>query len=167
MINNDYSWNDDEQAYEKNFSGSTEALLGTLSPINVSFSSDNKTLTFDTYDSGAGSFIDITLTNVANVTKLVISSGSGDIEITNDGNSTIRFELPYDVDTFTVELEYERAFTLGVDYTQYVTGDRTEQRMKGGVSEYTEILSGLGDKEFVGDITCGMIFNRQTTFSLS
>ncbi|MBE5731137.1 MAG: M28 family peptidase [Clostridiales bacterium] len=166
-VNNDYTWNADEQAYQKSFSGSTEALLGTLSPINVSMDSTEKTLTFETYDSGAGSFIDITLTNVSYVTKLVISTGSGDIEIINDGNSTIHFELPYDVDTFTVKLECERAFTLGVDYTQYVTGDRTEQRMKGGVSEYTEILGGLGDKEFVDDITCGMIFNRQTTFSLS
>lgn len=167
MINNDYTWNANEQAYEKSFSGSTEALLGTISPINVSFSSDSKTLTFDTYDSGAGSFIDITLTNVANVTKLVISTGSDDIEITNDGKSTIHFELPFDVDTFTVKLESERAFTLGVNFTQYVSGDRTVQRMDGGVKEFKEITDGFKGKEFAGDISCGMIFNRQITFSVN
>ena len=53
-----------------------------------------------------------------------------------------------------------------VNYTQYVSGERTEQRMR-TLTEYEDVRSGLSDKDFAEEISSGMIFNRVTTISMT
>lgn len=164
-VNNDYSFNPSIGAYEKTFTGSSSSL-GTVSPIGISLS--GKSLAFTAFDTASDSLIDLRLTNVSSVTKITLKTLRSEIEIENDGNSTIRFQFPYDDNdygTFTIEFESEKSFSVGVDYTQYVSGERTVQRMK-TISEYTEIVSALKDTDYAQDISCGMIFNRINTYSI-
>ncbi len=169
MVDNEFAWNEQLGAFEKDFLGDSVSLHGTNVPLSITVVGSNS-LEFTTFDSGADSFIDIKFTNVKNVTKITVKIANDELEFANDGNDTVRIELPYDDNdygNFTVEFEYETAFSIGVDYTQYVMGERTEQRMK-TILEYVDILSALDDV-FADNqgYTGGMIFNRQNTYTMS
>ncbi|MBR2967705.1 MAG: M28 family peptidase [Clostridia bacterium] len=166
-IDKDYSYNPTVGAYEKTFTGSSSSL-GTISPISI-VKTGNSSLVFTPFDNASDSIIDIVLSNISGVTKITIETNDGKIELENDGLDTMRIELPYDENTygsFTITFEYEKSFSIGVNYTQYVSGERTEQRMR-TLTEYEDVRSGLSDKDFAEEISSGMIFNRVTTISMT
>lgn len=168
MIDKDYKYNSLAGAYEKAFTSNTSSFLGTSAPISIA-KTDNNTLVFTPFDNASDSIINIKLTNLKGVSKITIKLPHDELEFENDGKDEMRIELSYDENdysSFSIKFEYERSFNVGVNYTQYVSGERTSQTMK-YLADYVDVLSGLSDKLFAQEISGGMIFNRVTTYSMT
>ena len=178
-VDNDFAFNKTLGAYEKDFYD-TNGLLGNNYSLPEITKTENGLLRITAYGMGTESLIDVTFTNVENVTLFRIISSRERYEIENDGKGTFRLQIPYDENDFadfTVEFEHEVDINVGVEYYQYVSGELTVLRMKNAEGAYKEINSVL-DRSKIGkeiidydtdndsnkDIPCGMIFHRQDSF---
>lgn len=165
-----FKWDSSIGAYEKDFTGNTAAILDGVGP-NVVI--DSNSMVVKPYASANESFIDLKLSNLSRVSKMTIKPDRGDeIELDVGDYETFNLKLPYnsnDYQTFTITFEFTGSLEVGVDYYQYVTGKRTTQNMTESLQELVDIIDGFkrAGADFVDDISCGMIFHRQNTYTLN
>lgn len=171
-VDNEFAYDRQIDAYVKNFRGNINSLLGTNEPVTILLLDDDNGLKFNTYNLANESFISVKLTNVADVTKFTIKTERDEYEILNDGKDTLILELPYsnnDYGTFSIIFEHTEELNVGVEYDQYVYGDRTERIMssnENSLVEYFSIRSAFASEDYYNEISCGMIFHKENYYTL-